>query len=277
MLIAIFVIIAVLIIKDLLMKKLGILTLLISLPLHAGTMGEPTSPSYPWFASIGTGYSWTLKPGIKNPDPTFWDFSVQGYDSSLGDRGFYTFALGKQVHEYLDLSLSYLAHEEFNYQKYQTGVSSTPNFSGSVRNRYFKLNNRALLINGFLHPASSWYQVASIELTPFIGAGLGYARNKVNDFHTVATVNVNNTFIGSTTTIGNEGNRNSFAWQGTIGLNLRPQQSHFSVDFGYRYFDGGKFEGPRATYGNQEGWLSAKPWSGRLKANQAFVEFKYSV
>ncbi len=69
---------------------------------------------------------------------------------------------------------------------------------------------------------------------------------------------------------------NSFSWQGSLGLNFRPAQSHLSVDIGYRYFDGGKFEGPSLVYTNSAGWLSAPPWRGRLKANQGFVEFKYS-
>lgn len=138
-----------------------------SLSLHAGTMGEVVSPVYPWFASIGTGYSWTEKPGIVNPNPAFWDFSLQGYDSDLGDRGFYTFAVGKQIHQYIDISLSYLDHEVFNYQKFQTsppGTSGTPGFTGGSRTRYFELDNKALLVNGYLHSGQAWTSLASIVI-----------------------------------------------------------------------------------------------------------------
>lgn len=262
-------------------RKLGSLaTLLVSLPLYAGTMGEVV-PAYPWFASIGTGYSWTEKPGIDNPDPAFWDFSSEGYDSRLGDRGFYTFAIGKQVHDYIDISVSYLDHEVFDYQKFQTapaGTSGTPGFTGSARTRYFRLDNRALLVNGFLHPAQMWQNFAGFELTPFIGGGIGYARNQVRNFYTVGTTTAGpGIAVGSTTSIGGPANKNSFAWQGSVGLNIKPQQSHFSVNAGYRYYDGGKFEGPTQVYTNTAGWLTSAPWSGRLKANQAFVEFQYTV
>ncbi|WBV69616.1 hypothetical protein PGH46_06350 [Legionella pneumophila] len=78
-------------------KKLSLIALCISsLSLHAGTMGEVVSPAYPWFASIGTGYSWTEKPGIVNPNPLFWDFSLQGYDSDLGIGDFIPLLLGNK-------------------------------------------------------------------------------------------------------------------------------------------------------------------------------------
>lgn len=103
-------------------RKIGVLVLLTSLPLYAGTMGTQASEN-PWYASVGGGYSWTLLPGIDNPNPSEWDASTQGYDSSLGDRGFFTLEVGKQVHRYIDVSLLYLNHETFNYQMYQSGTS----------------------------------------------------------------------------------------------------------------------------------------------------------
>lgn len=63
-------------------KKLGIAAIVFSLPLYAGTMGASAEVN-PWYASIGTGFSWTELPGIKNPNPAQWDSSVQGYDSPI--------------------------------------------------------------------------------------------------------------------------------------------------------------------------------------------------
>ncbi|QBR85076.1 porin family protein [Legionella israelensis] len=259
-------------------KKLSFLAFFTSLPLYAGAMGEVVPPDYPWFASIGTGYSWTEKPGIKNPDPAVWDPAIQGYDASLGDRGFYTFAIGKQVHQYVDISVSYLNHEVFDYQKFQSGaLAGQPGFTGNERTRFFRLSNRALLVNGFLHPNRSWANFLGIELMPFVGGGIGFSHNEVRDFHTIGNIVVAGIPIGSTSSIGKPSSKNSFSWQGSLGLNFRPAQSHLSVDIGYRYFDGGKFEGSSLIYTNSAGWLSAPPWRGRLKANQGFVEFKYSA
>lgn len=258
-------------------NTLGIVGLLTGLPLYAGTMGEVDKP-HSWFASIGTGYSWTLQPGIDNPNPSEWDFSAQGYDSPIGDRGFYTFAAGRHVQEYLDVSLSYLVHENFNYQKFQTGDSATPDFTGTARNRFFTLNNRSLLVNVFLHPAHYWANFTHFTLTPYVGAGIGYAYNKVNNFYTVATTTVDGTLIGSTDSVGTPIGKNSFACQGTAAINiLSPQQSHFSLNTGYRYYYGGKFNGSSSIYTNANGFVAATPWSGSVQANQFFVEFQYNV
>lgn len=257
-------------------KKLGFLILFASLPLHAGMMGSDVTP-YPWFASIGTGYSWTEKPGIVNPNAAQWDSSVQGYDSSLGNRGFYTFAVGKQVYRHVDLSLSYLANELFNYQMFQSGTSLTPGFTGNDRTRYFNLANRAVLANVILRPEQRYFNVSSIGFTPFLGAGIGYALNQMNNFYTVGTTQVSGVAVGSTDSIGNAVSKNSFAWQGSVGFNIKPELSHLSVDLGYRYYDGGNFSGPSSVYTNSSGWVSSSAWAGTLIANQAFIEFKYTV
>ncbi len=256
-------------------KMCGFLALLSTWSLHAGTM-ETTMTENPWYGSIGAGYSWTSLPGINNPNSSEWDASIEGYNSSLGNRGFYTFEIGKQVQHYVDVSLMYLNHETFNYQMFQQGISSTEGFTGGERNRYFNLNNRALLISGFLHPDHNWYKISTIALSPFIGGGVGYALNQIDNFYTVGTVNVSGTAVGSTSSIGNQVSTNSFAWQASAGLSIRPI-NHLSLDVGYRYYDGGNFETSNAVYANSGGLNAATPWSGHLAANQLFVDFKFTM
>ncbi len=261
------------------LRKMCLLALTASLPLHAGTMGTTTAvDENPWYASIGTGFSWTQLPGIDNPDPSIWDASAQGYNSSLGNRGFYTFEVGKQVHQYIDVSVMYMNHETFNYQMFQSGTSNTMGFTGDQRNRYFNLNNRSLLVSGFLHPDHSVYQLSTVNMKPFIGAGIGYALNQVNNFYTVGSTLVNGTAIGSTDSIGNKVNTNSFAWQGSVGLNFSPENSHLSLDAGYRYYDGGKFNTSNHIYvQGASGFGTSVAWSGKLQANQLFIDLKYTV
>lgn len=252
--------------------------LLISVPLYAGSMGAIDSV-HPWFGSIGTGYSWTKMPGINNPNLSQWDAATQGYDSFLGNRSFLTFAIGKKIHEYVDVSIMYMMHENFNYQKFQSGNSATPDFTGSQRTRYFTLNNKSVLVNGFLHPDNYWWSYANVELKPYIGAGIGYAYNLVNSFYTIGNQiqGVGDPNVGSTDSIGSPKGRNSFSWQGTAALNLHPQNSSFSINTGYRYFDGGNFNGSSSIYTNANGFVTATPWSGSVKANQFFVEFQYTA
>lgn len=258
-------------------KKLTYLALICSMPLHAGTMGEQQPLNYSWFASIGAGYSWTQLPGIVNPNLADWDFSDQGYDSSLGNRGFYTLEVGKQVHRYIDVSLLYLDHETFNYQMFQTNSLSQSGLAGSARNRYFNLNNRGLLVNGFLHLDHSWYDMFTVGFTPFIGGGIGYALNQVTNFYNVGSTDVNGTAIGSITSVGNHVNTSSFAWQASAGLNIKPELNHLSFDLGYRYYDGGHFNTSTSIHSYVSGTVPVTPWSGEVKANQLFVDIKYTV
>lgn len=258
-------------------KKTGLVCgMLAALPLYAGTMG-PVATEYSWFGSIGAGYSWTTLPGIDNPNPSEWDNSILGYNGGIGNRGFFTLAFGKQVHEFIDVSAMYMMHEEFNYQRYQFGNSDTPDFTGSQRNRFFNLNNKSVLFNATLHPAHAWKRFANIDWTPYVGAGIGYAYNYVNNFYTVGTESISGSSLGSTDSVGTPVGTSSFAWQGTAAINMRFQDSHFSINTGYRYYDGGKFYGPSIIYTNSGGLGAATPWSGKVQANQYFLELNYSV
>jgi len=250
---------------------------LASLPLYAGTTGDDPAQKYPWFASIGRGYSWTILPGIVNPNPAQWDYSTQGYDSSLGNRGFNTFALGKHLYKYVDVSLSYLDNENFFYEKYQTGTSNTDFFTGAIRTRFFQLINRSIIANVTLRPEKNYIKLSSLEFSPFIGAGIGYGQSVMDGFRTQGIINVDGTLLTPTDSTGETTNSNSLAWQGFIGVNVRPSQSHVSIDFGYQYYDGGKFYGPKSIYSNGSGWFPRTPWSGEVLANQLFVSLKYTT
>lgn len=255
------------------MKKMtGIASIVLSSCLHAGTVGEIPTTS-PYFVSVGAGYAWSRDAGVRNPDPAFWDPSVNGYDENLGSMGFYSLAAGRSVHPYVDLSFSFLKHLEGNYQKHQfSPVADTPGFTGQSRTRFFKLDNTAYLVNASLHPAESMFETVGISVMPFVGAGIGLGHNVVKDFHTVSLVPTTGNSVGSTTSIGNNNSRTGFAWQANAGLNLRPANGPFSFDVGYRYFDGGRFETARTVLintGTPTGFSTAsRGLSGHLKTNE---------
>ena len=114
-------------------------------------------------------------------------------------------------------------------------------------------------------------------MTPFVSGGIGVGFNRISNFHTVGTVVLPTNSVGSTTSIGNPVSKTSFAWQGSAGINIQPTSSHLSANLGYRYYDGGNFEGPGVIYNPNDGWGAGAPWKGSLKANQIFVEFKYTA
>ena len=248
-------------------KTCGFLALLSTCTLYAASMGI-TDLGNPWYGSIGAG--------LNNTSPNGWEMPAEGYNSGLANRGFYTFEIGKQVQHYVDVSLMYLNHETFNYQMYQQRIANTGKLPSNSSNHNINLNNRALLVSGFLHPDHDWYKISTVSLSPFIGGGVGYALNQIDNFYPAGSAPVNRAAIGS----GSAQSTNSFAWQASAGLSIHPV-THLSLDVGYRYYDGGTFDTSNPTFSNTNTHSSSlgltTPWAGHLSTNQLFVDFKYRM
>jgi opacity protein-like surface antigen len=242
--------------------------------------GDQLARRNPWFVAVGGGYAWSNESGVSNPDPDFWDSSTQGYNANLGNSPFWSLGIGKQVWDYINFDISYTDYDTFHYQKYQTASdATTPGFL-RARTRYFDLNNQSLLVNVTLHPRSHQlsFNCDQFSIFPFISAGIGAGFNRVNNFYTVGNVSG----VGSTSSIGEEDvTHTAFAWQGSAGLTIMAVNSYLAVDIGYRYYDGGDFNGPDTIMVNNSpdtgNVISAPAWSGRLTTNQAFVNFRFLV
>lgn len=225
-------------------------------------------PDNPFYGIIGTGYAWTLEPGIDRPSSD-WDPAKQGYDGSLGNSPFFMIGLGREFFELLHLDLSYTYYQPFHYEKFQSDPGSTPGFTGSERTRFFDLEHQNILFNASVYPWS--FYIGNVGVTPFAGAGIGVGFSQVSNFHTVGFSDN----VGSTTSIGKTGVHAVFAWQVSAGIRFKPKLQHLSFDFGYHYYDGGTFTGPSNVVSNDppyNGTISYgnAPWEGTLKANEFY-------
>ena len=247
-------------------KTLVFLALTSTHLLYANPM-DFTNMANPWYSSVGAG--------INNANPSVWDTPAEAYNKNKTNRGFYTFEIGKQVQHYVDVSLMYLNHETFNYQMYQQSISNNQKLTNTDQNKPFSLNNRALLVSGFLHADHNWYKISTIGLSPFIGGGIGYALNQIDNFYPSNTLNKSTT--NSNTSSANSVNINSFAWQASAGFSIHPI-THLSLDVGYRYYDGGNLDASATIINTNTGNSNLlTPWSGHLSMNQLFVDFKYKM
>lgn len=248
-------------------KTCAFLALLSTWAVYAESMGI-TDIENPWYGSIGAVLTKT--------NPNRLEIPAEHYNNSLANRGFYTFEIGKQVQHYVDVSLMYLNHETFNYQMYQQRIANTGKLPSNSVNHNINLNNRALLVSGFLHPDHDWYKISTVSLSPFIGGGVGYALNQIDSFYPTGSTPVNRSAIGSSS----PQSTNSFAWQASAGLSIHPV-THLSLDVGYRYYDGGTFDTSNPSFSNTNTHSSSlsltTPWAGHLSTNQLFVDFKYKM
>lgn len=249
-------------------KTCGFLLLVSTCTLNAASMAISDLEN-PWYGSIGTG--------LNTVRASEWDTPTDnGYNTSnLANRGFYTFEIGKQIQHYVDVSLLYLNHETFNYQMYQQRIANTGKIASTASNPTVNLNNRALLVSGFLHPDHDWYKISTVSLSPFIGGGVGYALNQIDNFYPTGSNPARKAGITSNSAIA----VNSFAWQASAGLSIHPI-THLSLDVGYRYYDGGAFDTSNPAFTNNHSANSLSlttPWSGHVSTNQLFLDFKYKM
>ncbi|MDN3504119.1 MAG: hypothetical protein P0S95_00920 [Rhabdochlamydiaceae bacterium] len=246
---------------------------------HSKTaQAKPMEEKLPWYFTVSSGYAWTMKPGITNPDTSFWDASNQGYDQDLTDGSFIGLGFGKELISWLDVDVEWTQYRQFVYNKHQTGTSSTPAFTGSHRTRFFDLDNDGFLASFRLHLPRDWnWDMGCISVSPFAGAGLGFGVNQMTNFHTVG--HNSTTSVGSTSSIGEPVTKVAFAWQANVGLSFRPTNSAASMNFAYRYYDGGTFNGPSRIIDNTANgtWVTCKAWEGRVKTNQFLVYLKYDM
>ena len=232
-----------------------------------------------WYGFVGAGYAFSLKAGIKNPDPAFWDFAFEGYDRHLESAPFFFIGFGKKWC-CLDFDISYSYYRPFHYKKFQTGVSATPGFTGPSRTRFFDLEHENILFTATFDPKWRYlcYRFCGLQVNPLLGIGIGAGIHHVNNFHTVGFSPT--ALVGSTTSIGKRVTTTSFAWQALAALRFQFGCSPLSLDIGYRYYDGGRFFGPGTVVSNTPTGLGAKqsgkPWRGTLRANEIYLDLMFN-
>lgn len=150
-----------------------------------------------------------------------------------------------------DVTLGYRGG--YNINGTDLGVPPTT-FSGDV-------SSTALMLNGY-------YDFQPLTWgTPYIGAGIGWARNKVDS--------ITGTILGFSATVPG-GTKTDFAWALMAGVSFRLNPT-VTLEVGYRYIDLGKIEtdfGPVTTVPAFPG-LTYSGASGKLKAHELTVGLRF--
>lgn len=227
-----------------------------------------------WYFSLETGYAWSMDAQIQTKGST-WVPTVEGLSSSLGSVPFSSLGIGKKWTHWLENSISYTYYQPFHYTKHQTPLDA----SVGNRMRIFSLNSQNLLFNLGFNPISCWLQSDSyIPVSLICGVGIGIANNQVGNFYQIAYQSSGE--VGSVLTIGTAVNQIKFAWQGSVGLRIKPFDAHFVFDLGYRYYSNGSFSTNShvmTNNGQVRGNLEAySPWTGPLQMNSIFLSVNAS-
>ena len=115
------------------------------------------------------------------------------------------------------------------------------------------VTSTALMVNGY-------YDFTAGGVRPYIGAGIGWARNETSDLHQNFGLGFINTFSGAT--------RDDTAYALMAGVGI--PYSGWTLDIGFRYVDLGKFEtGAKAAFGITGGQ------TGKLTAQEITFGFRF--
>ncbi len=260
---------------------MGVLCLMLSSVAFAGAYHAPVQEPSLLFLTVGFGYSWSEDANVK-ANPSFWDPAKQGYNSDLDSSEVYSAGLGMRVSPLLALAVDVSRRPSFKYEKFQSPAGPQPVGFIGEKTRFFDLTNTSVMFNVMLFGRGIYHQLLlslghHITVEPVIGGGIGVAYNTVENFHSVTATQTGG--FNNVNSIGDDRTITSFAWQLMAGLHVAIGQ-RASVDLGYRYFDGGDFEGPNYVHsvsGVTSSGLSVPPWKGNLCSNEAFINFNYLV
>ena len=137
--------------------------------------------------------------------------------------------------------------------------------SGSDGNGTFKSDVTSAVVM-----ANGYYDFRASGVTPYAGAGIGWAQNTMSQI--VQTLNF---FPGSTTTPGGKTSGVAYALMAGVAIPF----SGWILDIGYRYIDLGKIEGDAGNGTvTGPGFASTFPYSGaegRLKANELTIGVRF--
>lgn len=210
-----------------------------------------------FYLRAGGGWSWAKDAGFHEDDPNSNPFLYIVYPSSvggdvldeIGDSPIISAGVGYRFNESFraELAASYrwgfeLDDMDVAGTAYQADIEST-----------------ALMVNGFYD-----IPVHLGALRPFVGAGIGMARNKLDDL-AWADAGMSGTIPGGTET--------GFAWQLMLGSALE-LSDRFAVEFGYRYYDAGEIKKDAGWDNTGMLWYTGSG-TGDLQAHEAFLELTY--
>jgi opacity protein-like surface antigen len=226
------------------------LTLVTLLALSASVFADDTSKFY---TTIQAGLSKTISTGDM-PILDQLGAAGNGKSNDLGSGGVIGIGVGRYFNNNIrgEMSLNYRDGHQLD-----TTDTVHTNYS-------YKANLKS--VSMFL---SGYYDFNSINLsgkslTPYLGGGIGLARNDMDDLD----VGLNNSFI---TSIKGK-NVTEFAWKLGAGANLNLTEK-CSLDFNYQFVNLGKFKSGSLSSNTMTDMQ--KPFEGDYRTNELTIGLRY--
>lgn len=255
-----------------LLISLSLFAITISGIMHADCCCQQPQ-NYSFYIKVGSGISFSESANVV-ASPTTWNPAIQGYNAKLGNRAIADFSIGCELMQLIDLEISISARSTFEYRKFQTPVTG-----GDSYTREFDLDVIPVLFSAHLLGRDisclNW-DVACGKIYPIVGAGIGVSNLLIRNFRTTGLPPSGDSFPFPSFSAENQyTHRKNFTYTALIGFEYNYNE-RWAIASGYRWFDAGKFKGPRfqRVASGAAVDVGSEEWRMHFRANEWFVEFK---
>lgn len=251
-----------------------LLTISISEVINAKCQCQPQD--YSFYINVGSGISFSESAHV-DASPLTWNPAIQGYNSKLGNQAIAELSIGCELMHIMDLEVGISTRSTFKYRKFQTpidgGESYTREFDLDVIPILFSVN-----LLGRDIPCLNW-AIACGKIYPIIGGGIGVSNLFITNYRTTGLPPSGDSAPFASFSAENQYTlRKNFTYTALIGFEYNFNDC-WAITTGYRWFDAGKFKGPRfqrvVTGGAVD--VAGEEWKMHFKANEWFVEFKIFI
>lgn len=212
------------------MKKILLSAVLASVCFSANAAGGMFKDTYMQLGYVYATPASKLKhgePGATNTAETNLTSVKRKFDHSSGAK----LAFGKQYGDFRgELEYLYVGKQDMKKNSFSS-------FANNYRSE-MNVKSHALMLNGY-------YDVTKLSsyVTPYVGLGLGVARNEISEEKRFSTD------TGSLVNKVEGTNKNKFAYNVMLGTKIHATDSVF-FDLGYKYINLGKLEGSKVVTSN---------------------------
>lgn len=228
---------------------------------------------YSFYFKIGSGISFSESAKVTAP-PLAWNPAVQGYNSKLGNRAIADLSVGCEFMHLVDLEVSLSTRCSFKYRKFQTPVDG-----GDSYTREFDLDVVPILFSvnllGRDIPCLN-LEVLCGRVYPIMGVGVGISNLLITNFRTKGLPPSGASDPFASFSAENQHTlRKNFTYTVLIGFEYNCMDC-WAIATGYRWFDAGKFKGPRFLRVASGAAVDVRDeeWKMRFRSNEWFVELK---
>lgn len=253
------------------MKRILILLSMLALSAgHATWCCQPQDCSF--YVKVGSGVSFSRPLDVKVTP--VWTVTDQGYNSAAGNTPIAELSLGCEFSRLIDLEVGISNRSTFEYRKFQNPVGSDGSFT-----REFDLDVTSVLFSlnvlGRDISCLNW-NCGCGSIYPIVGLGVGVSDLTITNFRTTGLPP-----SGSSSPFPDFANENqhtlrrNFTYTALFGLEYNCNDC-WALSTGYRFFNAGKFKGPRFIRTNTGGAIDLvnNEWKMYFKANEWFIELK---